>query len=123
MYSASWPTQPIRGEATAVWKKRPTTYSRVLGLTRARGVPTPVTLGRTLRPIRVSTVSTRVMRNQNGGVNSRSSRLPALVGSLPGCRPDSQVFLAPAISRAISAPELPAPTTSVGPSRSWEGRR
>ena len=92
-------------------------------MTRARGVPTPVSLGRTLRPIRVSTVSTRVMKNQNGGVNSRSSRLPALVGSLPGCRPDSQVLLVPASSRAISAPELPAPTTSVGPSRSWEGRR
>jgi hypothetical protein len=44
-------------------------------------------------------------------------------GTWPVSRPESQVGWLRTTSRAISAPELPAPTTRTPPSRSWEGLR
>jgi hypothetical protein len=91
--------------------------------TRARGAAAVSSLGRSRRPSGLSIDSTRENVNQSSGVVRRSVQLPALAGSLPGWGPDSQVGCVADASRAISAPELPAPTTRTGPSRSWEGRR
>jgi hypothetical protein len=40
----------------------------------------------------VLTVITFEKTNQIRGATSRSATLPALTGSLPGCRPDSQIW-------------------------------
>ena len=44
-------------------------------------------------------------------------------GRWPGCSPESQVRWPPATSSAMSAPELPGPTTRTPPSRSCDGLR
>ena len=50
-------------------------------------------------------------------------RLSMRKGTWPGCRPDSHTWCDRATSRAMSAPELPAPTRSTSPGRSWPGFR
>ena len=86
-------------------------------------MPRPWTFRRTVRPIGVLTVSTWEAMNQTTGRTSRSFLLPVPKGSWPGCLPDSQVWWSPDSSRAISVPELAAPTTRTPPSCSWDGSR
>lgn len=70
------------------------------------------------------TLKTRDAANQMSGVISRSFSVPdALTGSSPVSRPESQVACSLAASMAISAPEFPAPTTSVSPGSSCERLR
>jgi hypothetical protein len=94
-----------------------------LGRTRSSGAAPSRNLGRTLRPTGVLTVSTCEANHQNGGVSSRSHTLSVRTGRWPVSGPDSQVGCVRATSKAISAPELPAPTTSTPPSTSWDGPR
>ena len=52
---------------------------------------------------------------------TRAMRLSMRNGTWPGCRPDSHVRCDRATSIAMSAPELPAPTSSTSPGCSWLG--
>jgi hypothetical protein len=94
-----------------------------LGLTFSSGDLPTRAFGRTVRPIGVPTVSTWEAKNQNGGVRRRSHMPPARTGRWPTSGPESQVRCVRETSKAISAPELPAPTTRTPPSWSWEGFR
>ncbi len=93
------------------------------GLIRMSGPPREMIFGRAFRPIGVFTVSTRWKTNRSTRRSNRSrDAMPSMRnGRWPGSRPDIHVGWSLADSRAISAPELPAPTTRTPPSRNWDG--
>ena len=69
------------------------------------------------------TVRTRVAMNHMMGVNSAVGDGPRRGGLLTGVRAREPCLMVRASSMAISAPELPAPTTSTPPSWSCDGLR
>jgi hypothetical protein len=88
-------------------------------LVRINGVAMAAILGSILRPIGVLVVSTCIPAKRTMGMKNRAAVRPCRNGISPLGLPASQVSCVRLVSRAISAPELPSPTTRTGPGFSW----
>ncbi len=78
---------------------------------------------RTFLPSGVLIVRTWEATNQSTGTKSRLSGCSMRTGTCPLSGPESQVSWLLETSIAMSAPELPAPTSKTPPGRSWDGLR
>ena len=102
-------------------RRRP---ARSADLTRIRGAPLGEDVRANLAADRRLRSSARARRRTRAPARTaRRSGLSIGTGTWPLSGPESQVWWSAETSIAMSAPELPAPTRSTPPGRSWEGSR